>query len=121
MQYSMTVLFPKGSRGLKAPIRRDCPAARRIAEQDFTRLTLKVSQGTQCVLSRHLLAPLIDKVGVVEWPGFDVRSLGGRRDLFLDKRFSDQRISSFFDFERRGRDAAEYDAGVFHVMVVGFD
>ena len=40
-------------------------------------LSLKISQRAQRVLSRHLFAPLIDEVGVVEWAGFDVSSFGG--------------------------------------------
>src|SRR6202008_2820511 len=82
-QHSMTVLFPKGSSGLNAPMRLERPAARRMAVQDlqdFTWLsgiTLEVAECAQGVLARHLLTPLIDEVCVVEWSGFDVGGFSG--------------------------------------------
>src|SRR5437870_5546058 len=112
----MMVLSPKGSSGLNAPMRRERPAARRIAATSlgFGRWSLVfglglskccciriTSQGqkprpktedrrpktlpgrgqflecAQRVLPRHLLAPLVNKVCIVERAGFDVGSLGG--------------------------------------------
>src|SRR4029079_13163817 len=42
---------------------------------------LQVAQGAQRVLPRHLLAPLVDEVGVVEWSSFDVSRFSRRLDL----------------------------------------
>ena len=44
---------------------------------------LQVAQSAQCVLPRHLLAPLVDEIGVVEWAGFDVSGFSGGGDLIF--------------------------------------
>src|SRR5215213_884424 len=124
MQHSMTVLFPKGSSGLNAPMRLERPAARRMAVQkllDFTRLCLKVSQGAQGVLSRHLLAPLVDEVGVVEWTGFHVSRFSRSLDLSVCERLSDQDSRGFFDLDWRWRNRAENDSSVCHGSAVSSD
>src|SRR5207249_3557468 len=97
---------PNGSSGLNSPILSERPAARRMAATAFT---LKVNhkdtkpqrrclndlcafvslwlidpqsfKRTDCVLPRHLLAPLIDEIGVIQRTGFDVS--GFRRGLNL--------------------------------------
>src|SRR6185369_8716415 len=120
MQCSMTVVLPKGSSGLNAPMRRDWPAARRMAATWFTS-GLEVSQRAEGVLSCHLLAPLIHEVSVIERACFHVCRFGGCLDLIFGERFSDQRTRCFFDLDRRGRDAAEHDARIFNVAVVGGD
>ena len=46
-------------------------------------LGLKITQGAQSVLPRHLLAPLIDEISVIERSRFYVRGFGGSLDLIV--------------------------------------
>ena len=84
-------------------------------------LTLQVAQRAQGVLSRHLFAPLVDEVGVVEWAGFNVRGLGSSLDLVVGEWTSNQRSRGFFDLDRRRCDGPKHDARVFYDRVVGLD
>ena len=45
---------------------------------------LEVFKCAQRVLPRHLLAPLVNKVGVIEWTGFDVSGFSRSGDLIVD-------------------------------------
>src|SRR5687767_3175294 len=72
-------------------------------------------------MSRHLFAPLIDKVGVVQWARFNVRSFGGCLYLILFERFADQCGCGFLDFDWRRCDAAENDACVIYTTMIGMD
>jgi len=47
-------------------------------------LGLEITQCAQGVLTRHLLAPLINKIGVIEWPRFHVSGFRGGADLLVD-------------------------------------
>src|SRR6185369_9246503 len=150
MQHSITDLFPKGSSGLNAPMRLERPAARRIAAtgdiEKFShaaaqrrsvfrravaplrekaslilRIQLQIAQCAERVLPRHLLAPLVDKVCVVEWPSFDVSGFSRRLDLLVCEWPSDQRSRGFFDLNWRRCDTAEDDASVSDRNVVSLD
>ena len=57
-------------------------------------LSLKISQGAQGVLSRHLLAPLIDEVSVIEWSSFNVSGFGSSMDLIVGEWLSDQALAA---------------------------
>jgi len=89
--------------------------------RDFTRLTLEVAQCAQRVLSRHLLAPLIDEIRVVEWTRFDVRGFSSGLYLIFGQWFSDQCTGSFFDLDWRWRNATENYARVVHASVIGMN
>src|SRR6185369_10878779 len=81
-------------------------------EQLLNRISQEIAERAQCVLSRHLFAPLIDEVGVVEWSSFDVGSFSGGLDWFVGQRLSDQCGCRFFDLDWRRGDATEHDARV---------
>src|SRR5437762_12352348 len=102
MQVSITVLGPKGRRGLNAPMRWDRPAARTMAAtsrvfslwfsvfvitmalfestntKDVIPKTMRESIHSQFqksakrILARHLFAPIHDEVGIVERTSFCV-------------------------------------------------
>src|SRR5437660_6837731 len=61
------------------------------------------------VLTRHLLAPLIDEVSVVERSRLDVSGFGGSANLIVIKRFSDQGLRAFVHLNRRGSDSAKHN------------
>src|ERR1051326_1755134 len=87
----MAVCLPYGDRGLKAPIRFERPAARITAATSLTVLSLQIFQCPQCVLARHLFAPLVDEVGVVEWASLDVVGFGSSVDLIVVNGAPDER------------------------------
>src|SRR5882672_8906201 len=91
MQLSITVRSPKGSSGLKAPMRRERPAASRMALMSFKCLTrlCQLLKRPQRIFPRHLFPPVHDKVGVVQRPGFVVAGFGGGLDMFFVKRLAD--------------------------------
>src|SRR4029078_11967903 len=81
---------------------------------------LQVAQGAQRVLPRHLLAPLVDAVGVVECASFDVSRLTRRPYLIVFKWLPDQCSRGFFDLDWRRCDTAEDHASVCDRSVVSF-
>src|ERR1043165_3965530 len=97
----MTVCLPNGSSGLKAPIRFERPAARITAATSLTVLSLQIFQCPQCVLARHLFAPLEDEVGVVEWASFDVGGFGSSVDL-IDVHWATRSEEHTSELQSRG-------------------
>jgi hypothetical protein len=63
-------------------------------------LIAEFGQGADRILAGHLLAPLIDKIGVVERTRLDVCSFGGSLDLIVAKGFSDQYLRCVLDLHR---------------------
>src|ERR1044072_6235065 len=121
MPDSMTVCLPKGSDDLKAPIRLERPAARITPATSFTTLALQIAQRPQRVLPRHLLAPLINEVSVVEWARFDVGRFSSGVNLVVNERLADQWRRGCFNRGWRGGDSAEYDLRIGNRVVVQAD
>src|SRR5882757_2262479 len=68
----------------------------------------------QRVFARHLLAPVHDKVCVVQRTGFDVAGFSSGLDMFFVKRLVDQDLLGFFDLDGGGGDCAENDSCCFY-------
>lgn len=52
-------------------------------------LVAHIVERADCVLTRHLLAPLIDKICVIQWPGLYIGGFGGGFDLIVAERLAD--------------------------------
>src|SRR5437764_13905406 len=85
---------------------------RRGGELELCWISSKCFERANSVLTRHLLAPLIDEVSVVERSRLDVSGFGGSANLIVIKRFSDQGLRAFVHLNRRGSDSAKHDPGI---------
>src|SRR6185369_5738136 len=81
----------------------------------------KVTECAQRELPRHLLPPLVDEVGVIEWTSFDVSRFSRSLDLLVREWLSDQSSRGFFDLDWSRRDTAEDDASVRDPRIVSFN
>src|ERR1041384_4707289 len=81
----------------------------------FVPLWLSCAQRIKCtdgVLPRHLLAPLIDEVCVIQRARFDVRGFSRGINLVVVQRLSDQSLRCFVHLNRRRRDSPKNDLSV---------
>src|ERR1041384_107492 len=98
---------------------RPCGWNGRRREELLNRISQKIAERAQCVLTCHLFAPLVNEVGVVEWSSFNVGSFSGGLDRFVGQRLSDQSGCCFFYLDWRWSDAAEHDTRVLHCIAFG--